>query len=157
MDSSPGTAPRRKDGELLNKQYGIKGGTDLPGGFSQMNITGYQALGTGASNPVARDSQNRQVAGDVVWTHGAHTFKFGGNMLRSQNNIYNIRNELGGPYQFNARYTKDGMADFLLGMASQYTWSTRLQVNLRQWNIGWLRAGRLEGDAEPDGEPGGAL
>ena len=129
-------SPAAASGELLNQKYGIKGGTDLPGGFSQMNITGYQALGTGASNPVARDSQNRQLAGDLIWIHGAHSMKFGGSILRSQNNIYNIRNELGGPYQFNARYTKDGMADFLLGLASQYTWSTRLQVNLRSWNIG---------------------
>ena len=109
---------------------------DLPGGFSQMNITGYTALGIGANNPVHRDSQNRQLAGDVVWTHGSHTVKAGVNILRSQNNIFNIRNELIGPFQFNGRYTKDGMADFLLGLSSQVTWSTRLQVNLRSWDIG---------------------
>jgi hypothetical protein len=62
--------------------------------------------------------------------------KLGSSVLRSQNNIYNINNELGGPFQFNGRYTRDGIADFLLGMASQFTWSTRTQVNLRSWNIG---------------------
>jgi hypothetical protein len=129
--------PAQTGGALLNRQYGIKGGNDaIPGGFSQMNITGYTGLGIGANNPVARDSQNRQLAGDVVWTHGAHTFKFGANMLRSQNNIYNIRNEVIGPFQFNGQFAKDGMADFLLGMSSQVTWSTRLQVDLRSWNIG---------------------
>jgi hypothetical protein len=129
--------PAQAGGALLNQQYGIKGGTQtIPGGFSQMNITGYTPLGIGASNPVARDSQNRQLTGDVVWTHGSHTFKFGANMLRSQNNIFNIRNEVIGPFQFNGRYTKDGMADFLLGMSSQVTWSTRLQVNLRSSNVG---------------------
>jgi hypothetical protein len=126
--------PAATNGELLNRKYGIVGGTDLPGSFSQMTITGYQALGIGASNPVNRDSQNRQLMGDVTWTHGTHTLKFGGSILRSQNNIFNIRNEIGGPYQFNGRFTKDGMADFLLGLSSQYTWSTRLQVNLRSWN-----------------------
>ncbi len=121
--------------EFYNQKYGIVGGTDtIPGSFSQMSITGYASLGTGPNNPVARDSQNRQIAGDLTWTHGAHTVKFGGSIIRSQNNIYNIRNEIGGPYQFNGRYTKDGMADFLLGMSSQFTWSTRLQVNLRSWN-----------------------
>src|SRR5581483_9498188 len=129
--------PAQTGGALLNRQYGIKGGTDtIPGGFSQMNITGYTALGIGANNPVARDSQNRQLAGDVVWTHGSHTIKFGTNILRSQNNIFNIRNEVIGPFQFNGRYTKDGMADFLLGMSSQVTWNTRLQVNLRSWMLG---------------------
>ena len=129
--------PAQTGGALLNRQYGIQGGNDtIPGGFSQFNITGYQALGIGANNPVHRDSQNRQLAGDAVWTHGTHTFKFGTSILRSQNNIFNIRNEVIGPFQFNGRYTGDGMADFLLGMASQVTWSTRLQVNLRSWNIG---------------------
>jgi Carboxypeptidase regulatory-like domain len=128
-------SPAQTNGELLNRKYGIKAGTDLPGGLSQMNITGYQALGTGAFNPVQRDSQNRQLAGDLTWTHGTHTVKVGSGLLRSQNNIYNINNELGGPFQFNGRYTRDGMADFLLGMASQFTWNTRTQVNLRSWNI----------------------
>ncbi len=129
--------PAQTGGALLNQQYGIKGGNQtIPGGFSQMTITGYTALGIGANNPVARDSQNRQLAGDVVWTRGSHTIKFGANMLRSQNNIFNIRNEVIGPFQFNAKYTKDGMADFLLGMSSQVTWSTRLQVDLRSWMIG---------------------
>jgi hypothetical protein len=129
--------PAQTGGALLNRQYGILGGTDtIPGGLSQMTITGYTALGIGANNPVARDSQNRQIAGDVVWTHGSHTVKFGSNLLRPQNNIYNIRNEVIGPFQFNGRYTKDGMADFMLGMSSQVTWSTRLQVNLRMWNSG---------------------
>jgi hypothetical protein len=34
----------------------------------------------------------------------------------------------------NGHYTKDGMADFLLGMSSQFPWNSRLQVNLRMWN-----------------------
>src|SRR5262249_9580452 len=109
-------SPAQTNGEFLNRKYGIKAGTDLPGGFSQMTITGYAPLGTGAFNPVQRDSQNRQLAGDLTWTHGTHTVKVGSGLLRSQNNIYNINNELGGPFQFNGRYTRDGMADFLLGM-----------------------------------------
>jgi outer membrane receptor protein involved in Fe transport len=121
--------------QFFNQQYGIQGATStLPGSFSQMNITGYASLGIGPNNPVIRDSQNRQLTGDLTWTHGAHTIKLGGSILRSQNNIFNIRNEIGGPYQFNGRYTKDGMADFLLGLSSQFTWSSRLQVNLRSWN-----------------------
>jgi hypothetical protein len=129
--------PAQTNGELLNRKYGIQGGNDtIPGGFSQMGITGYTALGIGANNPVARDSQNRQLAGDITFTRGSHTLKFGANMLRSQNNIFNIRNEVIGPFQFNGQYTKDGMADFLLGWPNQVTWMSRLQVNLRCWNIG---------------------
>lgn len=122
--------------ELLNAKYGIPGGNNtLPGGMSMMNITGYRSLGIGGSNPVDRDSQNRQLMGDATWTAGKHTVKFGGSVLRSQNNIHNIRNEIGN-YTFNARYTNDGAADFLLGLSSAYNWSSRLQVDLRAWNFG---------------------
>lgn len=131
--------PAQTGGELLDRKYGIKGGNDtFPGGFAQMDLTGYRSLGIGASNPVVRDSQNRQLAADITWTRSKHAMKSGVSILRSQNNIFNARNEVGGPYQFNGRYSKDGAADFLLGLASQYTWSTRLQVNLRSWNIGYF-------------------
>ena len=130
--------PAQTGGELLNLKYGIKGGTlNIPGGFSAISVTGYRGLGIGGFNPVDRDSQNRQLAGDATWTRGKHTVKFGVNLLRSQNNIFNIRNELG-DYQFNARYTRDGAADMLLGWASQYLWNTRLQVQLRSWNQGYF-------------------
>ncbi len=130
--------PKQTGGELLNRKYGIKGGTDnIPGGFSAIAVTGYRGLGIGGFNPVDRDSQNRQLAGDATWTAGKHTFKFGVSLLRSQNNIFNIRNELG-DYQFNGRYSGDGAADLLRGMASQYLWNTRLQVQLRSWNQGYF-------------------
>jgi hypothetical protein len=129
--------PAQTGGEFLNQKYGIPGGnSSIPGGFTQMGITGYRPLGIGAFNPVDRDSQNRQLAGDLTWTHGKHTLKGGVNLIRSQNNIYNIRTEVGA-YMFNARFTGDGMADFLLGMASQYNWDTPLQVDLRSWNMGF--------------------
>ena len=128
--------PAVANGELFNRKYGIKGGNDaIPGGFTQMGITGYRALGIGPNNPVDRDSQNRQLAGDLTWVRGKHTLKAGANQIWSQNNIYNIRQEIGG-YTFNNRFTTDGMADFLLGMSSAYAWSSRIQVDLRSSNTG---------------------
>jgi hypothetical protein len=128
--------PAETKGELFNQKYGIKGGNNtIPGGFSQMNITGYRALGIGPNNPVDRDSQNRQLSGDTTWIKGKHTVKFGANQLWSQNNIYNIRLEIG-TYTFNNRFTTDGMADFLLGWGSTYAWESSLQVDLRSSNTG---------------------
>ncbi len=130
--------PAQTGGEFLNQKYGIKGGNpNIPGGMSNFGITGYTTLGLGGFNPVDRDSQNRQLLADATWTTGKHTVKFGGNLLRSQNNIFNIRNEIGN-YTFNSRYTTDGMADFMLGMASAYAWNTRIQVDLRMWNAGFF-------------------
>ncbi len=129
--------PAQTNGELLNEKYGIKGGNNtLPGGFSLMNMSGYANVGIGGFNPVDRDSQNRQIAGDLTWIQGKHTVKVGASILRSQNNIFNIRNEVGN-YTFNARYTRDGIADFLLGMSSQWAWASRIDVNLRQWLHGF--------------------
>lgn len=126
--------PAQAGRDFLNLTYGIPGGNpNIPGGMSAMNITGYTSLGLGANNPVDRDSQNRQLVGDLTWIKGAHTIKMGANLLRMQNNIFNIRSEIGN-YQFNGRFTNDGAADFLLGVASAYDWSSRIQVDLRAWN-----------------------
>jgi hypothetical protein len=120
--------------DFLNLVYGIPGGNpNIPGGMSSMGITGYTNLGLGGFNPVDRDSQNRQLVGDLSWIVGQHTIKLGANVLRTQNNIFNIRNEIGN-YSFNGRFTTDGAADFLLGWSSQYVWASRVQTDLRGWN-----------------------
>ncbi|MFN0101866.1 MAG: TonB-dependent receptor domain-containing protein [Bryobacteraceae bacterium] len=123
-------------GRNFNREFGIPGGTLVPdGGFSQMTITGYRGLGIGGFNPVDRNSQNRQISGDLTWIKGRHTFKTGASLLRSQNPIYNIRNTMGN-FTFNGAYSGDGAADFLLGLASQWAWSSPVVVSMRAWNMG---------------------
>jgi hypothetical protein len=100
-----------------------------------MNITGYRALGIGANNPVDRNSQNRQLSGDLTWIRGRHTVKTGMSFLRSQNPIFNIRNTLGA-YTFNGAYSGDGAADFLLGVSSQWAWQSPVTVSMRAWSMG---------------------
>lgn len=127
--------PASTQDALLNQQYGIAGGDGaIPGGFSQLNLTGYRALGIGGFNPVNRDSQNRQLSGDLTWIRSRHTVKGGGGVLFSQNNIQNIRNAVGN-YTFNGQYTTDGAADFLLGYANNWTWNTPVTVQLRTYNL----------------------
>jgi len=123
-------------GKNFNQEYGIPGATYVPdGGFSQMAITGYRALGIGASNPVDRNLQNRQISGDLTWIRGRHTVKSGISFLRSQNPIYNIRNTLG-TYTFNGAYSGDGATDFLLGVSSQWAWQSPVSVSMRAHNLG---------------------
>ncbi|MDZ7639619.1 MAG: TonB-dependent receptor [Bryobacterales bacterium] len=120
--------------DFFNLQFGIPGGNpNIPGGMSAMNLTGYTNLGLGANNPVDRDSQNRQLVGDLTWIKGRHNVKMGASLMRVQNNIFNIRSEIGN-YGFNGRFSGDAIADFLLGSASSYDWSSRIQVDLRSWN-----------------------
>jgi hypothetical protein len=127
--------PASTRGELLNARYGIRGGDNtLPGGFSQFSLTGYRALGIGGFNPVDRDSQNRQLSGDLTLLRGRHNFKFGAGILRSQNNILSSRNVVGN-FTFNSQYTGDGAADFLLGFAQSWNWNTPINVQLRTYNF----------------------
>ncbi|MBY0505995.1 MAG: TonB-dependent receptor [Bryobacteraceae bacterium] len=122
-------------GRNFNQEFGIPGATAVPdGGFSQMSITGYRALGIGPNNPVDRNSQNRQISGDLSWIHGRHTVKTGASFIRSQNPIFNIRNTLG-TYTFNGAYSGDGAADFLLGVSSQWAWQSPITVSMRASNL----------------------
>jgi hypothetical protein len=124
--------PSQTNGELLNQKYGIKGGNqNNPGGFSAQNISGYRTVGIGAFNPVDRNSQNHNIVGDLSWAINSHNVKFGANILRSQNNVFNVSHNIG-THTYNARYTGDGMADFMLGMASQWRWHYGINVQLRQ-------------------------
>ncbi len=126
----------------LNDAYGVPGPPAATiGSFSLMSVSGYRNVGMGAFNPVDRNSQNRQIVGDLTWTKGKHTMKFGGNLIRSQNNIFNISRQIG-QYTYNARYTQDGQADLLLGWASRYDFSKPLLVDLRQT----LMAGYVQDD-----------
>ena len=130
--------PASTDGQLFNQIYGIKGGNNtIPGGFSNLGLTGYRALGIGGFNPVDRNSQNRQLSGDLTWVKGKHTVKSGAGVLFSENNIFNIRNAVGN-YSFNAQYTGDGAADFLLGYANSWTYNTPVNVQLRTYNLSFF-------------------
>jgi hypothetical protein len=126
----------------LNQKYGIPGGDNsIPGGMSSFSITGYQQLGLGANNPTVRNSQNRQAMSDLNWSHGAHSVKFGVNVIRIQNNIVNSNYRIG-LWTFNGQYTSDGLADFMLGYAYQWQGSIQEEVNLR----GWLPAAYVQDD-----------
>ncbi|MDP2999628.1 MAG: TonB-dependent receptor [Bryobacterales bacterium] len=128
--------PASAMGHNFNKEFGIPGATEVPdGGFSQIAITGYRALGIGPNNPVDRNSQNRQLTGDLSWIKGRHTLKTGASLIRSQNPIFNIRNTLG-TYNFNGAYTGDGAADFLLGRSNQWGWQSPVIVSMRAWTMG---------------------
>jgi hypothetical protein len=129
-------------GHNFNQEYGIPGASFSPdGSFSQLNITGYRALGIGPNNPVDRNSQNRQLTGDLSWTHGRHTVKTGASFIRSQNPIFNSRNTIGS-FTFNGSYTGDGQADFLLGLVNQWVWQSPVIVSMRTFNL----AGYVQND-----------
>jgi hypothetical protein len=80
--------------------------------------------------PNADQSQDRELTGDVIWTHGAHTVKFGVQANWLQTNFLSSQRS-SGIFNFNGQFTGDGFADFLLGYASTESLSTYSRLNFR--------------------------
>jgi hypothetical protein len=111
------------------KGVGIPGVNESNPGFSQINITGYRALGV-TNVPNNDNSWNRQFSADLTSTRGAHTFKggvqaylLGIDFLSSQRSS--------GIFNFNGQYTGNAFADFLLGYASSASLSKYATLNFR--------------------------
>ena len=154
---SNATTPRETNGELFNKKYGIKGGNNtIPGGFTPDEHHRLPGHGHRRQQPrgprLAEPPADRRPHLDQRQPHHEVRRQRSG----SQNNIYNIRSEIGG-YTFNGRFTGDGMADFLLGMASDYSWQSRIQVDLRSSNTGMFIQDDWKVIAQPHPQPRLAL
>jgi hypothetical protein len=73
-----------------------------------VTVSGLSAIGPTASAPVELAPNHFVVADDVLWTRGAHTFRFGMSVERIQENI-NF------PFNENGEYTFNGLAQLLQG------------------------------------------
>ena len=127
------------DRNNLNSVIGLAGVDEsYGGGLASFPITGFTSLGGGGLGNVD-GSQTRQVSGDLAWTHGAHTIKFGVQAFWLQTNFFSAQ-QADGILNFTGVYTRDptslkggsGLADFLLGDASGGSLSNFEWVNLRQ-------------------------
>jgi Carboxypeptidase regulatory-like domain len=108
---------------------GIPGVPTANPGFSEMVITGYPSLGV-SNVPNADASQDRQLSGDVTWTKGRHNLKFGVQQYWLQTNF--LSSQLSsGVFQFDGQYTKNPLADFLLGAAYTNSLSNYSYLELR--------------------------
>ena len=56
---------------------------------------------------------------DFTWTHGQHLFQFGGEVRRDQINLLYI-NRPNGNFTFNPYFTKNVLADFVLGLPEEF-------------------------------------
>ena len=108
-------------------------------------------LGSASSTRSTAIPKTVRITGDLTWVKGKHTLKFGGGTIRSQNNIFNISREVG-QYSFNARYTKDGVGDMLLGWANVYQVVDPASGATASVASFGLCPGRLEDHASPDFE-----
>jgi hypothetical protein len=108
---------------------GIPGVLNSNPGFSSISITGYPGLGV-TNVPNADASEDRQVSGDVTWSKGQHNLKFGVQAYWLQTNFLSSQ-QSSGIFSFNGQYTKNALADFLIGAAYQTSISNYSYLALR--------------------------
>ncbi len=114
-----------------------------------LSITGAFGIGTTHKGDFNRGSWTiREV---VTKISGAHEFRFGGEAIRLSNEINNTFQMMGN-FGFSGQITGDGLADYMLGEASQlYPGRRRVQRSARH-QVERLRSGQLARQSEPDAE-----
>ncbi len=80
--------------------------------------------------PSYRTMNEYQLMDSVVWTHGKHTFKIGGDIQHIQTNMFYTGSN--GFFSFGNRYTGNNFADYLLGYADSVGKTTK-STNWNTW------------------------
>lgn len=122
----------------MNDDIGLKGTTPV-NGHALFNINGYRAVGPPANNPQFSDSQTRQLTDDLLWSRGAHTWKFGGSLIFIQS-PHRQAFQSNGVFTFNGNFTRqfsdrgvgNALADMLVGYPSNSQLSNIAQGNQRR-------------------------
>ncbi len=83
-------------------------GTGRPDAF--VGITGLTSLGVSTFDPSAQVQNKFTEADDLLWTHGAHTTRFGVSILRLDSNVYY-------PYRSGSSWSFQSLSNFLAGTA----------------------------------------
>jgi hypothetical protein len=96
------------------------------------SMTGGFTTFCGTCAPGHFNMNSFQVADDVDVIRGRHQMAFGFNLIRIQNNTLSGFDENGAP-SFNGSFTGLGMADFMLGLMSDFQQTNQTPDDLRQW------------------------
>jgi len=94
----------------LGSSFNIQGPKQLP----QLAVTGYFTLGQAISGPVA-GTNFYSTRDQVSWTHGRHTFKFGGELSLDKDVQQTLLNDYG-VFSFTGTKTGNALADYLTGL-----------------------------------------
>ncbi len=102
-----------------------------PGSLPILSVTG-RVSAAGAREGV-RAGETRELGADLSRFWGAHEIKFG---FALQNIIYRLNNSgrSYGQFAFNGSFSRNALADFLLGQAAQFRQELFLDINSYYWN-----------------------
>ena len=114
--------------ETLASELGIPG-INVPGdtntnGMPNIMIAGYSSLGNQDWFPEILKENNYQLKDSFTWTHGRHSFKVGGDLIRRQHGFFQTQNPRG-DFTFDQQFTENindttsdpgsSLASFLIG------------------------------------------
>ena len=107
---------------------GTNGNNPAEGGWPAFSVSSYTALGNQSTVPFYFHNSNYQYTANGNWTNGAHTVRFGMNLLKKDLNMFQELNQASGSFSFAAGVTGlsggpaqnqyNSYAAFLLGDAS---------------------------------------
>jgi hypothetical protein len=104
-------------GQETGTAFGFRGlpsFLDDVGGLPRMTITGYQSIGVGNFRPQYRNPYSFQITNATTMARGSQTWKFGVDYRYKHDEWVDLQYRTAA-YNFDARFTNDGIADFLLG------------------------------------------
>lgn len=98
------------ENQALATQLGIPGinnpGNLATGGMPNIMIAGYSALGNQDYFPEILKEDNYQLKDSFQWTHGHHSFKAGGDLIRRQHGFFQTQNSRG-DFTFDPQFTEN--------------------------------------------------
>lgn len=130
----------------IDSQFGILGVPELPGvtGLPEFTISGFAGLGEATFLPNDKISETATVEDHISWVRGKHSLSVGGDYRWVRSWFY-ISSAARSDYTFNGTFTENlqaptgtgsGLADFLVGIASNAELSNTISGDLRYKYIG---------------------
>lgn len=121
---------------LRNADYGLNVPNTNPKavGLPSMLVSGLFTLGDPQQPFVERVNEVWQFTDDFTWVKGRHTWKFGVD-VRREHMVIAFINRPNGDFTFTGVHTGNALADFLLGLPSQFRGTTTQSI---QDGHGWL-------------------
>ncbi len=128
-------------------QFGVQIHSLVPD-FLDFSISHYFSAGCGTCSPGHFNTNGVQLADDLTWVKGAHQLALGADWIRSQTNeLSNFKSN--GQFSFDGKSTGNELADFLMGLPSDFTQGMAEQENWRDNYLGlyaednWRASSRL--------------
>lgn len=124
-------------GESGMEQIGFRGVPNDPrtaGGIVGVDITGHLRLGSPNFMPKFQHTDQFQYLNTLTWLRGRHQIKFGADVMMPMKNEYFDVAPTRGNLRFQATFTGNAFADFLLGYADRAELTNVFVVNQRLWS-----------------------